>query len=154
MISRNFPFSGHCDQRIRLTFFWQTINQKPDISCAIGYPFCWFWREKNVLYHYLIDEKFEQGFSSLFTVCIRFSKVSCICSLQCTTPWGLVSLQMEKSSNLAKKVKKIVKYIVILMQWMVFFPIGHFIKNMIWHNRRIFAKYRIYKLMFFIKKNS
>ena len=35
-----------------------------------------------------------------------------------------------------------------------FFPIGHFIKNMIWHNRRIFAKYRIYKLMFFIKKNS
>ena len=40
VISQNLPFSGHCDQRIRLTFFWQTINQKPDISCAIGYPFC------------------------------------------------------------------------------------------------------------------
>ena len=72
----------------------------------------------------------------------------------CSVPHheGLSLCKWKNHQIWQKKVKKIVKYIVILMQWMVFFPIGHFIKNMIWHNRRIFAKYRIYKLMFFIKK--
>ena len=62
------------------------------------------------------------------------------------------SLQIENSSNLAKKGEENSKIYCNFDAVNGFFPIGHFIKNMIWHNRRIFAKYRIYKLMFLIKK--
>ena len=94
--------------------------------------------------------QFEQGFSPLFAVFIIFSKVSCICS----APYHEGSLFANvKNRQIWQKREENSKIYCNFDAVNGFFPIGHFIKNMIWHNRRIFAKYRIYKLMFLIKKN-